>query len=53
MGEQRAADGDPLLLAARQRVRPAVEQMADAEQVDDRVEVGRRSAAGSRANQRP
>ena len=34
-GEQRAADRDALLLAARQQAGPAVEQMADAEQVDD------------------
>ena len=43
MGEQRAADRDALLLAARQRGRAALEQVADAEQLDDRGEIaGRR-----------
>ncbi len=49
-GEQGAADRDALLLAARQQARPAVEQMADAEQLDHAVHVavafgGRREEA--------
>ena len=39
LGEQRPADGDALLLAARQPARPALEQAADAEQVDHPLEV--------------
>ena len=35
-GEQRAAEGDALLLAAGEPRRPAVEKMADAEKIDDR-----------------
>ena len=45
MGEQGAADRDPLLLAARQRGRASFEQMADAQQIDDRREI---SAGASR-----
>ena len=52
MGEQGAADGDPLLLAAGQRVGPALEQMTDAEQLDDRGEVGRRAAVAARTSGR-
>ena len=44
-GEQRTADRHALLLAAGQQVRPAVEQVADAEQIDDRVFLGMALAA--------
>ena len=37
--QQRAADRDALLLAARQIGRPAAEQLADAEQLDDMVDL--------------
>ena len=37
--EQGAADGDALLLAARQRVGPAFEEMADAQKLDHRAEI--------------
>ena len=40
MGEQGAADRDPLLLAARQRGGAPFQQMADAQQIDDRGEIG-------------
>ena len=53
-GQQRAADRDALLLAARKRAGPAVEQRADAEQVDDlgrgcRAAARRRRTSGHRA----
>ena len=51
-GEQRPADRDALLLAAGESARPAVEQRADAEQLDDVVEVARCARAAG-ANQRP
>ena len=38
--QQRAADRDALALAARELARPAVEQMADVEQVDDARHLG-------------
>ena len=50
--EQRAADRDALLLAAGEAGGPAIEQVADAEQLDDAGDLGRRRAA-SAANQRP
>ena len=41
LAKQRAADGDALLLAAREPARAAREQGADAEQLDDAVDLGR------------
>ena len=38
-GEERPPDGDPLLFASRKVSGPAVEQMTDAEEIDDAVEV--------------
>ncbi len=37
---QRPSDGDALPLSAGERRRPAVEQMADAQQVDDPLQIG-------------
>ena len=53
MGEQGAADRDPLLLAAGQRGGAAFQQMADAQQLDDRGEIGSAPPPASRLNQRP
>ena len=50
--QERAADGDALALAARQRAGPAVEQTADAEHRDDLVEADALGAP-SGANQCP
>ena len=44
--QQRAADRDALALAAGELAGPAVEQVADVEQVDDAPLLGRRRAAG-------
>ena len=52
MGEQGAADGDALLLAARQRVGASLQQMADAQQLDDGREIRRRAAAPARTSGR-
>ena len=51
--EQRPADRHALLLAARQAARPAFEQVADAEEVDDRVEPGRRHALAAAGEPAP
>ena len=48
MGQQRAADGDPLLLAAREGARLAVEQGADVQQFYHRGQIACRSAVRSR-----
>ena len=47
--QQRAADRDALLLAARQLRRPAVEQGADAQQRDDLVEADRGASSARSA----
>ncbi len=49
--QQRAADRDALALAARELAGPAVEQVADVEQVDDAVALG--GIGGSPLMRRP
>src|SRR5580698_10559198 len=48
MGEQRAADRDALLFAARQGVGPPFDQGSDAQQLDDRAEVAGDAAVAAR-----